>query len=221
MTRVRLTAMMMVLGLGLSACGSVDTATRNAPLEKTQTDLAAPAPSFALAGYTVNVPETLTVSEANGYRPKADIVWRGDAYGDRYQQVGAIFDEAVELGAANLDGAQDVVVDIELTRFHALTEKTRYSVGGIHAIEFVMTIRDAKTGAVVRGPREIKADLKGYGGSKAIQAEAQGLTQKYRITNHLARVIQEEMTLATGWVAPKGGTTAQVVPMTPVKQLGS
>ena len=221
MTRVRLTALMMVFGLGLSACGSVETATRNAPLEQTQTDLAAPAPSFALAGYDVKIPSTLTVSEANSYRPKADIVWRGDTYGDRYQQVGAIFDNAIELGASNLDGALDVVVEIELTRFHALTEKTRYSVGGIHAIEFVMTIRDAQTGAIVRGPREIKADLAGYGGSKAIQAEAQGLTQKYRITNHLARVIQEEMTLAAGWVPPKGGTTALVVPMTPVTQLGS
>lgn len=221
MKRVQITAMMMVLGFGLSACASVETATRNAPLEQTQTDLAAPAPSFALAGYDVKVPTTLKVSEANSYRPKADIVWRGDVYGDRYQQVGAIFDDAIELGAGNLDGAMDVVVEIEITRFHALTEKTRYSVGGIHSIEFVMTIRDAQTGVIVRGPRDLKADLTGYGGSKAIQAEAQGLTQKFRITNHLARVIQEEMTLATGWVPPKGGTTAQVVPMTPVTQIGS
>ncbi|SHJ91026.1 hypothetical protein SAMN05444000_11552 [Shimia gijangensis] len=221
MKHVRMTVMMTVLGLGLSACASVDTATRNAPLEQIPAEMAAPAPSFALAGFSVNVPTTLKVSEANSYRPSGDIVWRGDPYGDRYKQVGAILEDSIQLGAGNLTGAMDVVVDIELKRFHALTEKTRYSVGGIHSIEFVMTIRDAQTGAVVRGPREIKADLVGYGGSKALQAEARGLTQKYRITNHLARVIQDEMTLATGWVPPKGGTTASIVPMTPVKQIGS
>lgn len=221
MRRVRTTAVMMVLGLGLSACGSMDTATRNAPLEQLPTEMAAPAPSFALVGYDIKVPTTLEVSEANSYYPSGDIVWRGDPYGDRYQQIGAIFEDAVQLGAGSLDGAMDVVVEIELKRFHALTEKTRYSVGGVHSIEFVMTIRDPLTGAVIRGPRDIKADLVGYGGTKAIQAEARGLTQKYRITNHLARVVQEEMTLATGWVPPKNGKTAQVIPMTPVKALGS
>ncbi len=112
-----------------------------------------------------------------------------------------------------------VVVEIEVQRFHALTEKTRYSVGGIHSIEFTMTIRDPQTGAVIRGPREIKADLVGYGGSKALQAEARGLTQKYRITQHLAKVVRDEMSLATGWVAPDKGVTARVEPLTTVKPL--
>ena len=219
MKRVRLTAMMMVLGLGLSACATIDTATRNAPLEQIPTEMPMPAPSFALAGFDVNVPTTLKVSEKNSYYPGGDIVWRGDVYGNRYEQVGAIFEEAIQLGASDLEGARAVVVEIELKRFHALTEKTRYTVGGIHSIEFVMTIRDPETGDIVRGPREIKADLVGYGGSKALQAEARGLTQKYRITNHLARVIRDEMTLTTGWVPPKKGVTASVEPMTPVKPL--
>ena len=219
MKRVRMTAMMVVLGLGLSACASVETATRNAPLEQYSAEMPAPAPSFALAGMDVNVPTTLKVSEKNSYYPGGDIVWRGDPYGNRYEQIGAIFEDAIQLGANDLTGAMPVVVEIELKRFHALTEKTRYSVGGIHSIEFVMTIRDPQTGAIVRGPREIKADLVGYGGEKALQAEARGLTQKYRITNHLARVIRDEMTLTTGWVAPKGGVTASVEPMTPVKKL--
>ena len=219
MTRARLTAVMMALGLGLSACASVDTATRNIPLEQIPTEMAAPAPSFQLVGYDVSVPTTLKVSESNSYYPGGDIVWRGDAFGDRYEQVGAIFENAVEIGARPLEGALPVVVEIEVKRFHALTEKTRYSVGGIHSIEFVMTIRDPLTGAVVRGPREIKADLVGYGGSKALQAEARGLTQKYRITQHLAKVVRDEMSLATGWVQPQGGVTARVQPLSPVKAL--
>jgi hypothetical protein len=210
---------MMALGLGLSACASVDTATRNIPLEQITTETAAPAPSFQLVGYDVSVPTTLKVSEANSYYPGGDIVWRGDAFGNRYEQVGAIFENAIEIGARPLEGALPVVVEIEVKRFHALTEKTRYSVGGIHSIEFVMTIRDPLTGAVVRGPREIKADLVGYGGSKALQAEARGLTQKYRITQHLAKVVRDEMSLATGWVKPQGGVTARIQPLSPVQAL--
>ena len=128
-------------------------------------------------------------------------------------------ENAIEIGARPLEGALPVVVEIEVKRFHALTEKTRYSVGGIHSIEFVMTIRDPLTGAVVRGPREIKADLVGYGGSKALQAEARGLTQKYRITQHLAKVVRDEMSLATGWVKPQGGVTARIQPLSPVQAL--
>ncbi len=219
MKRVRLTALMMILGLGVSACATVDTASRNTPMEQMPTEMVAPAPSFQLAGYDVNVPLSLEVSEANSYYPGGDIVWRGDPYGNRYEQIGAIFEDAIQVGASPLQGALPVMVEIELKRFHALTEKTRYSVGGIHSIEFVMTIRDPQTGAVIRGPREIKADLARYGGSKAIQAEARGLTQKYRITQHLARVIREEMTLATGWVPPKKGVTARIVPLEPVKPI--
>ncbi len=178
MKHVRLTALTMVLGFGLAACGSVETATRNAPLEQIPAEMVAPAPSFTLAGLSVDVPNTLKVSEKNSYYPGGDIVWRGDTYGNRYQQVGEIFEQAITLGTSELQGAVDVVVEIELRRFHALTEKARYSVGGIHSIEFVMTIRDPHTGAVLRGPREIKADLVAYGGSKALQAEARGLTQK-------------------------------------------
>lgn len=219
MNKFRTTALMMALGLGLSACASVDTATRNAPLDHTATEMAAPAPSFSLAGFDVNVPLSLKVSEANSYYPGGDIVWRGDVYGNRYEQVTALFEDAVQLGGGSLDGAMPVVVEIEVQRFHALTEKTRYSVGGIHSIEFTMTIRDPLTGAVIRGPREIKADLVGYGGSKALQAEARGLTQKYRITQHLAKVVRDEMSLATGWVAPSNGVTARIVPLTSVKPI--
>ncbi|WP_204114036.1 DUF6778 family protein [Shimia biformata] len=218
MKRFGLLAMVM-MGLSVSACATVETATRNAPLETLPTEMAAPAPSFKMASFDVNVPTTLKVSEANSYRPAADIVWRGDPIGNRYEQVAAIFDDAIELGAGDLKGALPVKVEIEVKRFHALTEKTRYTIGGIHAITFVMTIRDPQTGAVIRGPREIVADLDGYGGSKALQAEARGLTQKYRITQHLARVIQDEMTKPQGFVAPRGGVTKRIDPLSPVKPI--
>ncbi len=206
----------MVLGLSVSACASVDTASRNAPFDAPVSDIAAPAPSYALEGFTVSVPQTLKVSEANLYYPNGDIVWRGEARGNRYQQVQAIFEEGVRLGAGPLNGAMPVQVEIEVTRFHALTEKTRYSVGGVHSIEFIMTIVDPETGTVLRGPKPIQAHLLGYGGQKAIEAENRGLTQKYRITQHLAHVVRKELTTAEGFVPPKRGATQRIVPLEPI-----
>ncbi|MGR3711712.1 MAG: DUF6778 family protein [Shimia sp.] len=218
MKHVRLIAA-MVLGMSAAACSSVDTATRNAPYENAPAQISAPAPSFQLAGMSVSVPTTLKVSERNSYYPGGDIVWRGDVYGNRYEQVKTIFEDSIALGGGLADGEIPVNVFIEVTRFHALTEKTRYSVGGVHSIEFTMTITDPLTGVVLRGPKEIAASLVGYGGEKALQAEARGLTQKYRITQHLARVVLEEMTKPQGFVEPKGGVTAQVVPLTAVRPL--
>lgn len=213
------TITLLMMGLGVSACATVDIPTRNAPLENLPTEMAAAAPSFQLQSFEIKVPTTLKVSEANSYLPRADIVWRGDALGNRYEQVGAVFTSAVELGVGGLDGALPVTVEIEVKKFHALTEKTRYTIGGTHSLTFVMTIRDPVTGAIIRGPREIMADLEAYGGSKALQAEARGLTQKYRITQHLARVIRDEMTMADGFIAPPGGITKRVTPMSPVKAI--
>ncbi len=212
----------LVLALGASACASVDTASRNAPFDTVPTDMAAPAPSYSLESFDVLVPTTLKVSEANLYYPNGDIVWRGDAPGNRYEQVKAIFDESVRLGAYPLDGAMPVRVEIEVTRFHGLTEKTRYTVGGIHSIEFVMTIIEPESGTVLRGPKPIKASLVGYGGQMAIEAESRGLTQKYRITQHLARVVRDELTKAEGFVAPERGATKRVQPLEPIgKQLAA
>ncbi len=206
----------LIMALGASACASVDTASRNAPFDTVPTDMAAPAPSYALESFAVSVPTTLKVSEANLYYPPGDIVWRGEARGNRYEQVKAIFDDSVHLGARSLDGAMPVRVEIEVTRFHALTEKTRYSVGGVHSIEFVMTIIEPQSGTVLRGPKPIKASLVGYGGQMAFDAEARGLTQKYRITQHLARVVRDELTKAEGFVAPQRGVTQRIQPLEPM-----
>ena len=54
-------------------------------------------------------------------------------------------------------------------------------------------------------PRSVKADLKGFGGQRAINAEQQGQTQKVRITDHLAQVIQDELRQPEGFENPKLG----------------
>jgi len=182
----------LMLGLGLSACASVETATRNAPLEAPA--LRPAAVPLDVQEVRVNVPRSLRVSEANRYLPGGDIVWREDAPGDRHAQVAAILNDAVERGVAGLpEGGLPVVLDVEVTKFHALSEKARYTIGGVHAIQFTYTLRDPETGAALTPPKFVKADFKALGGKKAIAAERQGITQKVRITEHVAHVIRAEL----------------------------
>ncbi len=158
----------------------------------------APLPSYRVNTINVVVPKSLQVSERNGYYPGADIVWREDPIGDRHAQVKAIFDNAFARGAKDVRGTQAVNVDVEVLRFHALTEKARYTIGGVHAITFMMQLRDPATGAPVTEAKRVRADLDALGGLAAIRAENQGITQKVRISAHLAQVLQEELSQRGG-----------------------
>lgn len=205
--------LIFALGMGalVSACGGSAPATRNAPFEPLATQ---PAPAMlepvTITQINVEVPRTLTVSEANTYLPKADIVWRGDVIGDRHAQVKAIFADAFGRTAATMTGQREVVVDVRVVRFHGLTEKARYSVGGVHNIEFDLMFRDAATGAVITEPRRVRADLDAFGGRAAIQADARGETQKVRITAHLAEVLRQEIMTPGGHKTAKLGLIQQL-----------
>jgi len=185
-----------VMSLAIAGCTSVDTASRNAAYQPAQPTVAT-APEvqqqLSLASYSVTVPSKLVVSEANRYYPSGDIVWRGDAIGDRHAQVKAIFDASLAKAKQTTSGGYPVVVDVEVVRFHALTEKARYTVGGVHAITFKLQLKHAKTGELLAPTRMVTADLQAFGGEQAVRAEAAGLTQKVRITAHLAEVFRQEM----------------------------
>ncbi|PVA12033.1 hypothetical protein DC366_00455 [Pelagivirga sediminicola] len=183
----------MAVSLGLSACAGVsgDTAPRGAADGVPQ---AAWPASLNITAINVNVPRTLQVSEANRYYPGGDIVWRGDPIGDRHAQVEAIFREGASRGTKGMTSGAPVILDIEVTRFHALTEKARYSTGGVHDINFSVSLRDAATGQALSPPRQLQADMKAFGGQAAIAADQRGETQKVRITAHLAEVIRADLT---------------------------
>ena len=202
----------IVLLAALGACVNVG-ASRNAPLEKlpeldkiesvsasvettssstTTVRKSTAAQSWRVQDVRVNVPESLSVSEANLYFPGTDIVWREDRFGDRRAQVASIVDLAVSQAAIGMTGNNRVYLDIELKRFHALTQKARASVGGTHSIQFDVIVRDVEGNPLIRKfPVEIK--LKAYGGSKAIAAEMRGETQKVRITREIARVMRKRL----------------------------
>ncbi|MEM1374041.1 MAG: DUF6778 family protein [Pseudomonadota bacterium] len=175
----------------VSACSTFDPATRSAPIDVP--GLQAVAPSFDVTELRVTVPRDLRVSEANVYYPIADIVWRGDPIGDRYMQVRDLVGQSMQRGTDQLQGVQRVAVDVDVTRFHSLTEKARYTVGGVHSIKFNLTVRDAATGAIIVPTRAVNGDLSALGGRAAIEAERKGITQKSRISNHLTLLIQQEL----------------------------
>lgn len=191
MKHVRMVAV-IALGMAVSGCGSMDVASRNAPFEAPTAMAVSPVAQMQVQSFEVRVPRSLKVSEANAYYPSGDIVWRGEPMGDRHAQVKRIFEDSLAQGASGSRGAVPVLVDVEVKRFHALTEKTRYSVGGRHEIMFVMNFLDPETRQPVAEPREIDATFKGFGGARAIAAERNGITQKVRIHDKLTSVFQKE-----------------------------
>ena len=150
-------------------------------------------PLFRINEINVRVPKSLRVSERNTYYPGGDIVWREDPIGNRHAQVKAIFETAFVRGAEDINGLTPVDVEVEVERFHALTERARYTIGGVHAITFLLQFRDPETGLALSEPKRVHADLQAFGGLAAIRAENQGITQKSRITAHLAEVLRQEM----------------------------
>lgn len=145
----------------------------------------------------VNVPRSLTVSEANTIKPAADIVWHGDAQGDRHAQVQKITQDAMKTGTSAYRSGFPVVVDVQIIRFHALTPRTRNSIGGQHELEYTLTLRDAASGKVLRQIDKVNATVRGAGGMQARAEEAAGRTEKVVILEALAISIQKELILAS------------------------
>lgn len=178
---------MMPVGSDLSASASQSAGSVPSP---TAVYLAA---QYDVEAIRINVPRSLTVSEANTLKPRADIVWRGEALGDRHAQVAAIFNEAITTGTSVMQTGRKVDLEIEVTRFHALTERTRYTIGGVHEMRFVLTVRDAATGQVLDGPRDVVADIKAAKGAAAIAEDQAGRTQRVVTVERLTQVIRREL----------------------------
>ncbi|MEM9318574.1 MAG: DUF6778 family protein [Pseudomonadota bacterium] len=151
---------------------------------------------WQLASLEVVVPQSLSVSEQNTIKPRADIVWREDPCCDRHAQVDALMTDALQDALADLDGSRPVRVELQVTRFHALTERTRYSIGGEHEIEFFLTVFDTATGTILRGPRAVDVTFPASGGDRALAEEARGYFQRDAITDRLHNWAQVEFGIA-------------------------
>lgn len=173
----------LFLAGGVAACGSIDTVVEG------------PADPAVAAGWRVDavevtVPETLSVAtDGNVLIPTADIVWFEDGPGDTRAQVAGLVQNAVTTGAAGLAGDAHTRLVVTVERFHALTPRARSRpYGGIHSVHYTIQVVDNTTGAPIFGPGYIEADLRAFTGNDADTADAQGQTQRARISARIAEV---------------------------------
>jgi hypothetical protein len=191
----------LAMGLALTACAGGEPVTRTngggpvgfAAITETSPNAAMLAPQYNVREVRVEVPRDLQVSEANLFYPIADIVWRGEPRGDRHAQVQQVVTEAFGFGTAGMRTGPDVIVEARLRRFHALTEKTRFTTGGVHSIRFDLTVKDMASGAILDGPRFVIADVKASGGARAIAEDQAGRTQRVVIIETMSQVIRREL----------------------------
>lgn len=139
----------------------------------------------------VIIPDRLTTSEENVFRPDVDIIWHGDPVGDRKKQVAVIlYDALVDatgvLFPENLH--RPVIIRATLIHFHSLTPVARTYSGGVHKVSFSIEVVDQNTGEVLAGPTVIEADEFAYGGLLAARASGKGITMKFRISERIAEV---------------------------------
>jgi hypothetical protein len=179
---LRLVWVLAAIGL-LSACAGRQGSEPRPSMER----------SYELVGLNFSAKEGLVVSEDNGFYPNVDVVWRGDPVGPRVAQIGAMFETAAARNRGVIGGQTPVVLDVTLIRFHGVTERTRRSVGGVYNIIFSMTVRDARTGAVIEPPRRLVANLDAPGGSRGAQLEQSGQTEKVRVVDFLTTVLRAQL----------------------------
>ena len=149
--------------------------------------------SYDLRRFNFVAQSGLKVSESETYYPQADIVWRGDPIGPRIPQIATMFNEAAARNQGVVDGAVPVDVDVTLVRFHGVTNKTRYTVGGVYNVIFDLTIRSAATDDVIEPTRRIVGNLKAPGGDRAARQDAAGQTQKVRVTDYLTSLLRAQL----------------------------
>lgn len=151
-------------------------------------------PPMKIASYTVSVPDTLTVSEANSYDPSADIVWRGDPFGPRLPQVQAVFETGIKQARSSIEGEIPVRLEVVVQRFHSQTQKTRYSYGGRYEIEYDLTVLNSTTGDVIIPRYRVYANSQAPGGIEALAAEQAGRTEKVDNINLIASSVFIQLT---------------------------
>lgn len=173
--------------MSLGACVGVNSFKTyyDAPLSRAETS------AWRVSDVRVAVPRSLSVSEEQSYEPVADIVWREDPRGDRYAQVQKIMTDAIRQGASGLHGGRSVRLDVTMQQFHAMTfeaESIAYDVG-VHNVRFTISVVDAASGTVLKGPVEIDASLPAMSGARMAAARAAGDSQRKQISRHVAATI--------------------------------
>lgn len=182
-----------IVALGLSACVSTNTSFPE-PLRDDVTF------NWRVVDVQANVPRTLTTTDRNGQMPNVDLIWTEEGGGDVYAQIEAIMEDSMAAAASrfitSVKGSRPVIIRTEQTQFHSLTQKARSNIGGIHNVDFILTVVDANTGELLAGPAVIEADVKAFGGAQAEALVAEGQTMRVRIVERVSQVISTYLGVA-------------------------
>lgn len=196
----------IVAALGLSACVSTNTSFPT-PLREDTTY------NWKVVDVQATVPRTLTTTDRNGQMPNVDLIWTEEGPGDTYAQIEAIMEETLLQAAthfqSSIKGSRPVILRTEQTQFHSLTQRARSNIGGIHNVDFILTVVDANTGEILAGPAVIEADVTAYGGAKAEASIARGETMRSRIIDRVSLVIASYLGIA-GDQAVTNGSVRQI-----------
>ena len=193
-----------VAALSLAGC-AVTAPAPNCTSAATQGATQEKAQGLNVQKVNVVVPRSLSTSEANNFIPDADIVWHGQAVGDRHAQVEAILTRAMSQGAADFKTGRAVVADVELVRFHAVTPLARATVGGRHGLFYTLTLKDAVTGELLIESKRVNASVHATGGDDADAEIAAGRTQMVVIQESLAQGLSKELARFVAAQAKSGG----------------
>lgn len=149
--------------------------------------------NWHVVGVEANASRDLSTTTSNGQMPNVDIIWREDGPGDVYAQVETIMTESMALAASRLQvslkGNRAVILVADVIQFHSLTERARSNIGGIHNVDFNLTVVDAETREVLAGPAYIEADVPAFGGAEAAEAVSRGQTMRVRIIQRVSDVV--------------------------------
>lgn len=179
-------ALPLIVAVGLAGCVRTSTVFPD-PLRESVTY------NWQVVSVEANASRDLTTTDANSQMPNVDILWREDGPGDVYAQVEAIMEETMALAASQMQvsvkGNRKVILVADIIQFHSLTERARSNVGGIHNVDFNLTVVDAVTREVLSGPAFIESDVTAFGGAEAEAAVALGETMRVRIIQRVSDVI--------------------------------
>jgi len=196
----------IVAAIGLSACVSTNTSFPE-PLRDDTTF------NWKVVDVQATVPRNLTTTDRNGQMPNVDLIWTEEGAGDTYAQIEAIMEETLLQSAthfqSSVKGSRPVILRTEQTQFHSLTQRARSNIGGIHNVDFILTVLDANTGEILAGPATIEADVKAFGGADAEASIARGETMRSRIINRVSVVIASYLGVA-GNQAVRPGSIRQL-----------
>ncbi|MCF6304003.1 MAG: hypothetical protein L3J33_01345 [Rhodobacteraceae bacterium] len=196
----------LIVALGLSGCVRTNTIFPD-PLREDLTY------NWQIVSVEANVSRDLTTTDINGQMPDVDIIWREDGPGDVYLQVQAIMEETMTQAISGMQtsvkGSRKVILISDLVQFHSLTERARSNIGGIHNIDFTLTVVDATTREVLAGPAYIESDVTAFGGAEAAAAVARGETMRVRIIQRVSDVIATYLGIA-GDRAVQSGSIVEI-----------